>query len=151
VVHNFLLVLSHKLKSPAVQHTIENDKHEVELPTRQKETQSNTGETPRSRHEQFVDAAKDGKLDEVKSFFCRVPQCMRNMVGGLRLDTQHKRGHEAVVKLLVENGADLNARMDVGWEIFPGDGSALTWAAGGGYLEVVRYLAARGANLDIQA
>jgi ankyrin repeat protein len=138
-------------KSREVQHAVQNDKHDVKLPTRQEEAQSSTGERPRSKQEQFVDAAKDGKLDEVRRLLQSGASVQKKYSGWTALGRAAREGHEAVVKFLVENGADLNVRMDVGWGILPGDGSALTWAAGGGHLEVVRYLVARGANLDIQA
>jgi ankyrin repeat protein len=110
--------------------------------------------TPEKQHAQDKNNSlmlqKMASWMRLKKLFCRARQCVRNMVGGLRGRAAQK-GHESVVKFLVENGADLSARMDVGWGIFPGDGPALTWPAGGGHLEVVRYLATRGANLDIQA
>ncbi|KAI3318588.1 ankyrin [Xylariaceae sp. AK1471] len=127
-----------------------NDKHDVKLPTRQNETQSSTGERQRSNQEQFVDAAKNGKLDEVKKLLQSGASVQNKYGGWTALRRAGREGHELVVKFLVENGSDLNVRIDVGWGILPGDGSALTWAAGEGHLEVVRYLVARGANLDIQ-
>ena len=78
-------------KSRAVQHTVENDKHEVELPTRQKEAQSNTGETTRPRQEQFVDATKDGKLDEVEKIILSGAS-VREKYGGWTARTRSTKG-----------------------------------------------------------
>ncbi|EPS39292.1 hypothetical protein H072_6888 [Dactylellina haptotyla CBS 200.50] len=121
----------------------------MSLTTSPKEPQPSTGERPRSIQEQFVDAARDGKLDLVKDLLQSGAFVDTKHAGWTALGRAAKEGHEAVVKFLVEKGSDLDTEMDVGWGILPGGGSALTWAAGRGHLKIVQYLVARGAKLDI--
>ncbi|KAL6406243.1 hypothetical protein AUP68_10413 [Ilyonectria robusta] len=63
-----------------------------------------------------------------------------------------QNGHEAVVKLLVAAGADVNAGADTSAKVGGGDGrTALQAAAGGGHLEVVKKLLAAGADVNAAA
>ena len=52
-------------------------------------------------------------------------------------------GHTSVVKKLIEEGADVNARG-------PRESTALLFAVGGGHLEVVKELVKSGADVDAQ-
>jgi ankyrin repeat protein len=52
-----------------------------------------------------------------------------------------EEGHEAVVKLLLEKGAELEAKDSSGW-------TALIWAAEKGHEAVVKLLLKKGAKLE---
>lgn len=61
------------------------------------------------------------------------------------------KGQLATVQALLLRGADMDIRMDVGFGVLPGDGSAINWAACGGYLDVVKILLEKGAKSNICA
>ncbi|PMD55240.1 uncharacterized protein K444DRAFT_508926, partial [Hyaloscypha bicolor E] len=52
-----------------------------------------------------------------------------------------KRGHEGIVKLLLEKGANADAADGGGW-------TPLLWASEGGHVDVVKLLLKKGANVD---
>jgi ankyrin repeat protein len=60
-------------------------------------------------------------------------------------------GQLDTVRILLNRGADMDIRKDVGFGVLPGDGSAINWAACGGYLDVVKLLLERGAKANICA
>ncbi|CZR37777.1 uncharacterized protein FPRO_07032 [Fusarium proliferatum ET1] len=61
------------------------------------------------------------------------------------------KGQLATVQALLLRGADMDIRMDIGFGVLPGDGSAINWAACGGYLDVVKILLEKGAKSNICA
>lgn len=94
-------------------------------------------------------AASLGDLDRVRILLAENPQ-LANMVPastgyyqGAPLRCAAKRGHMAVVRLLLEHGADPNLPEPVAPY-----GGALYEAIGGKHWEIVRLLLARGANAD---
>lgn len=59
----------------------------------------------------------------------------------LQLLSAARNGHEAVVRQLLENGADIEAKNMYGW-------TALHWTAFNGHETVVRLLLEKGADLE---
>jgi ankyrin repeat protein len=49
--------------------------------------------------------------------------------------------HEAIIKLLLEKGADVEAKVEDGW-------TPLLWAAEKGYETIVKLLVEKGANVE---
>ncbi|RAO66927.1 uncharacterized protein BHQ10_002939 [Talaromyces amestolkiae] len=73
-----------------------------------------------------------------------------NYRGQTALHLAVANGHEAVVKLLVENGADINS-MEWGCNRNSHHGqAALHWAAKGGHLVMVKLLVENGAEIDLE-
>jgi ankyrin repeat protein len=89
-------------------------------------------------------AAGVEQLDVVKTFFTpegtlKPPATKRQLQNGFLWACMY--GRKDVAAFLLEHGADLLDRLDTG-------GTALHWAAGGGYLGIVQLLVERGAPLE---
>jgi ankyrin repeat protein len=88
-------------------------------------------------------AAAAGRLDLVEEFATRGGKGPTTTEMEQALIQAAYRGHAEVVAFLLERGVDAAAK----------DGQAFTalhWAAGGGYVDVVRLLVARGAPLEVK-
>lgn len=75
--------------------------------------------------------------------------CKHN--GWTPLGRASRKGKLDVVQALIRHGADLEPRMDIGWGLLPGDGTALNWAAAEGHLEIVKLLVSKKAKIDTNA
>ncbi len=86
-------------------------------------------------------AARKGDAKAVKELLAKGADVNAKFrYGATALSYACDRGHLEVVKLLVENGADLNVR-----DTFYG-ASPLSWAASKGHADLVRYLLDKGAD-----
>src|SRR5262245_38513952 len=91
----------------------------------------------------FFDACTNGDADTVRELAGKNPELVRsiNKQGWTGLHGAAQRGHREVVRLLLEHGADPNARE-------PGDHTyPLHWAAAQGQVEIVRALLDAGADV----
>jgi ankyrin repeat protein len=95
----------------------------------------------------FVDACERGDLDAVREALARDPRLARAThprkphTGWTGLHGAAARGHLAIVRLLLEQGADPNAR-EAGDHTIP-----LHWAAAHGHVDVMRALLDAGADV----
>jgi len=101
--------------------------------------------------EEFIDAAESGTIDKVLGFLGSGAEIDGKHAGWTALGRASQNGHLDVARTLIEYGASLDVRMDVGRGILPGGGTALNWAAAEGHLEVVKLLVSRGAQINIKA
>ena len=101
--------------------------------------------------QEIVTAASEGRTEVVRTLLSRGATVNAKDRGWTALGRASKSGHLDAVHVLIESGANLDIRMDKGWDMIPGDGSAVNWAAHEGHLEIVKLLAIRGARLDIKA
>jgi ankyrin repeat protein/uncharacterized glyoxalase superfamily protein PhnB len=100
-------------------------------------------ELSRNASIEFVDACRNGDLSVVQQFLAvdsTLPR-LRDTHGSTALHAAAARGHRDVVRLLLQHGADPNAR-DVGDNATP-----LHFAAGAGHIDVVRLLIDSGADV----
>ena len=95
------------------------------------------------RRKQFFLAVLSGDLRLVQDGLAQGLSPNASPTGRLPLIEAAERGHLAVVKLLVERGADVNAKDNAYGE------TALMRAAKGGYTETVKLLLARGADASV--
>jgi ankyrin repeat protein len=92
---------------------------------------------------------------------CELPKVLEIISAGADINLKHngwtplgrasRKGKLNIVQALVRHGADLEIRMDIGWGLFPGDGTALNWAAAEGHIEIVRFLVSINAKIDLDA
>lgn len=101
--------------------------------------------------EEFIDAAESGTIDKVLDLLGSGAEIDGKHAGWTALGRASRNGHLDVARTLIEYGASLDIRMDVGRGFLPGDGTALNWAAAEGHLGVVKLLVSRGAQLNIKA
>jgi ankyrin repeat protein len=88
------------------------------------------------------DAAWDGNIDAVKKHLDAGVDVNEDDYLGTPLQVAARRGHNAAVKLLIAEGADVNAKGGYeGW-------TPLRWAAGMGRKEIVELLIAEGADVN---
>lgn len=93
---------------------------------------------------QLLNAAQNGKLDEVRSLISQsIDVNVRDEYGWTPLLWAAMNGHTDIVQVLLAAGANPNTRNKYGW-------TPLMWAAGQGYSEIVRSLIASGARLNAQ-
>ena len=85
-------------------------------------------------NQQFIKAAQNNQIDELKNLLDRGADIHANDDEALKLSAEH--GHLEVVKFLVAQMANIYA-----------DDDALGWAAGNGHLEIVKFLLSQGANI----
>jgi ankyrin repeat protein len=105
------------------------------------------------KHSRLLAVAKAGNLDQVKTLLRQNPGLakMTDKNGWTALHLAARGGHLAVVILLLDKGADVNARTTdrwVGRYARRGGVAPLHMAAYSGRLEVVTTLIARGAKLN---
>ncbi len=92
---------------------------------------------------ELYDLVKAGQLDELKAIIQQDKALVHtNTPFGSLLHVAADRGHLDVVRLLVENGADIHLKDGIV------GGSPLRSAASGGHLDVVQYLHSAGSELD---
>jgi hypothetical protein len=92
--------------------------------------------------DELFDATAEGNVGEVTRMLDAIPSLLEDteqMGGELLQVLAAQLGHAAVVRLLVQRGADVNARNFCGI-------SALEAAAEGGHEEIVSFLLSRGAD-----
>lgn len=90
--------------------------------------------------EDFLAAARKGDVEAVKALLAKgVDVNTKTEYGATALAYACDKGHTAVVKLLLENGADPNSR-DTFYQATP-----ITWASMKGHAEIVRLLLDKGA------
>lgn len=75
--------------------------------------------------EKFIDAAKSGNIGKVLDLLGSGAEIDGKHAGWTALGRASQNGHLDVASSLIEHGASLDIRMDVGWGILPGDGTAL--------------------------
>lgn len=91
--------------------------------------------------EGFLAAARKGDVEAVKSFLAKgVDVNSKTEYGATALSYASDKGHVAVVRLLLESGADANAR-----DTFYG-ATPITWASMKGHAEIVGLLLDKGAS-----
>jgi ankyrin repeat protein len=91
------------------------------------------------------EATRVGDLEKVKALLKRRPDLVFSKnahLGQTPLIAAARGGYEEIVKLLLANRSDVNARDNA--EI-----SALIWAASGGHKDVVELLLANGADVNV--
>ena len=105
-----------------------------------------TGETRADNLLFFVDAVRENRIDDVKELLRDGADVnAQDMFGGnTGLHWAARQGAAAMARLLIDNGADPNARNDA-------DETPLHWAAAEGRKEIVVMLIARGAKVNAAA
>ncbi|KAF9762619.1 hypothetical protein IL306_003360, partial [Fusarium sp. DS 682] len=104
-----------------------------------------------TRWENLVAAAKNNDSVKVVELLDQNVPINGKHGGWTALGYAAYNGQLYTVQTLLLHGADLDIRMDVGFGVLPGDGSAINWAANGGYLDVVKLLLESGAKANICA
>lgn len=91
--------------------------------------------------DEFLAAARKGDIEAVKSFLAKgVDVNAKTEYGATALSYACDKGHTAIVRLLLERGADANAR-----DTFYG-ATPITWASMKGHSEIVGLLLDKGAS-----
>jgi ankyrin repeat protein len=95
-------------------------------------------------HRELFEAAENGDVAVLARLLDEDPEKLHAVTEPYELTLLHlaaSAGHLAAVELLLDRGLDVNAR-DKGDNTYP-----MHWAAAGGYLDVVRRLAAGGGDV----
>ncbi|KAG5758333.1 hypothetical protein H9Q72_013528 [Fusarium xylarioides] len=101
--------------------------------------------------EDLVSAAKKNDTVKILELLDQGAPINGKHGGWTALGCAAHKGQLDAVRALLLHGADMDIRMDVGFGVLPGDGSAINWAACGGYLDVVKILLEKGAKSNICA
>ncbi len=95
-------------------------------------------------HMRYTEALRDGNVKVVKKFLETDADVNDKFFGWSALQIAATKGQLAVVKLLVDKGADLNYQHPIS------KNTAFHMAAFGSYADVVKYLAEKGADINIK-
>jgi ankyrin repeat protein len=98
-----------------------------------------------------MNAVEAGELSNVLEFINAGADINLKHNGWTPLGRAFRKGKLDIVQALVRHGAELETRMDIGWGILPGDGTALNWAAAEGHIEIVNFLVTKNAKIDPDA
>jgi ankyrin repeat protein len=98
-----------------------------------------------------MNAVEAGEISKVLDFIYAGADINLKQNGWTPLGRASRTGKLDIVQALIRHGVDLETRMDIGWGILPGDGTALNWAAAEGHLEIVKLLVSKNAKIDPNA
>ncbi|KAF5717819.1 hypothetical protein FMUND_5550 [Fusarium mundagurra] len=124
-----------------------------EVPSTQTSTikQPKPSENNSKTVEDLVSAAKNNDTVKMLELLDQGAPIDGKHGGWTALGCAAHKGQLDAVRALLLHGADMDIRMDVGFGVLPGDGSAINWAACGGYLDIVKILLEKGAKSNICA
>ena len=94
--------------------------------------------------DEFIETVNENKLDDVRAALAAEPQLAKAQAWGIGTTALHcasHRGFTEIVRLLLENGADVHAREKAS------DTIALHWAAEGGHPAIAELLVEKGSDL----
>ena len=86
-------------------------------------------------------AASDGNIETVKQHLAAGTDVNAKNVGSTPLHWAAKKGHKEIAELLIEKGADLNAKQNLGW-------TPLHNAASSGHKEIAELLITKGVDVN---